>query len=163
MIRVSDLITGTFRPQPVTPGPPAADVVASPAMPLPWRRTTPWHLINGARSMTQAWPKGASTPSQASPMRLQFDYSGAALDRVIGFVLEMAKGGSACDVTVQELNTGWFLDFTYDGSAGVNLGCNVETLESQVNLVLWFSTSPGASALVSFYNFEIAPYLNEAL
>src|ERR1700733_10350682 len=105
--------------------------------PLPWRSITPLHRKLGVRSLRFIYGASQATPLPASPLLINMRYDASTLlDRIIGFTLSVGAGGAAGDFLIQELNTGWFLDYTMPGTKGIYLTANIETLPDEVNLQL---------------------------
>lgn len=128
------------------------------AIPLPWRKITPWHKKVGARAMRFTYGATTPVPSLANPQPVLFRYdAGSPMDRIIGFTLSVAPGNSAGNFLVQELNTGWFLSYALPGTTPIFINAIIETLPDEVSLQFYFSASPNANVYVSFQNVEVVP------
>jgi len=128
--------------------------------PLPWRKVTPLHRSLGARSERFSYTSGQGLPSQATPQTINARYDAStALDRIIGFTLSIGAGDATpCEFVLQELNTGWFIDYSYPGTKGAYLSANIETLPDEVALQFYFTADLIAPVYLSFQNFEIVPH-----
>lgn len=123
---------------------------------LTWRKDTPLHTELGARVIK-------FTPIVASPgvplTLLNAVFGPRTIDRVIGVSIRTNGFNIApTALTLADLSSGyiWQIDCGATGHLG-NYCFNIETLETQCNLVLTSSVSIPASAnvQVSLYNFEI--------
>lgn len=128
-------------------------------LPLPWRKMTPLHHQLGVRAQRFAFPANASLPQLATPQNINLRYDASTgTDRIIGCTLSIANSSAGSDFTIQELNTGWFLNFTYPGSKGAFIQFNIETMIDEVDLSFYFSASSLSGAVyLSFQNIEVVP------
>lgn len=126
---------------------------------LPWRKVTPLHKQLGARATRFLYGASAATPTAAAPQTINLRYDAITnIDRIIGCTVSVAAGGPACEFFIQELNTGWFLDYSLPGTKAVYFSFNIETLPDEVSLAFYFSSNLGTQAYLSFQNFEVVPH-----
>lgn len=129
------------------------------ATPLPWRKGSPLHKKLGARAMRVAYGASTVVPSPGTPATINLRYDAStAIDRIIGFCLSVAPNNTAFQFLLQELNTGWFLAYTYGAAnRGLFIKANIETLPDEVSLQWSFSADPPAAIFMSFFNEEVVP------
>lgn len=129
------------------------------SFPLPWRKVTPLHTKLGVRAQRFAYTATQATPTPTVPQAINLRYDAStAIDRIVGFTLSVGSGGAACEFLIQELNTGWFLDYSLPGTKAVYLSANIETLPDEVSLQFSFSANVGALVYLSFQNIEIVAH-----
>lgn len=156
------LALGLKAPQsgPINPKAPFVFIGQAMLTPLPWRKITPLHRTLGARAERFSYTSGQGLPSAAAPQIINQRYDAVnALDRIIGFTMSiMAGDATPCEFVIQELNTGWFLDYSYPGTKGAYLSANIETLPDEVALQFYFTADLATAVYLSFQNIEIVPH-----
>jgi len=128
--------------------------------PLPWRKSTPLHRKLGARALRVVYGASTVVPSPATPagFNLRYDAS-TSVDRIIGFALSVQATATAFQFLLQELNTGWFLNYTYSSNRGLLLKTNIETLPDEIAVQWSFSADPPVPIYMSFFNIEVSPVI----
>lgn len=128
------------------------------SMELPWRKTTPLHRYLGVRAMRFNYGATATLPSVGTPQGLNLRYDASTgIDRIIGFTLAIGNAPTGANFLIQELNTGWFMSYSYQGSKGVTICENIETFPDEVMLQWSFDQNIAAPVYMSFVNIEIVP------
>ena len=128
-------------------------------VPLPWRKETNLHREMGARVLRYKWSTAETPPTPAAPLLIDFEYSGTTLDRIVGFSLASGSTTTAAIFLMEELNTGWVYSARYTANTSLRALDNIETLPDRVSLRISWSADPVGPLCLSFYNFEVVPWV----
>lgn len=128
------------------------------SFPLPWRKITPLHRSMGTRAIRYLYQASVTKPIAATPQTVNFRYDASTgMDRIIGFTMSIMSGNAACEFVIQELNTGWFLDYSLPGTTAAFISGIIETLPDEVNLEFYWSVAQTVQCYVSFQNVDAVP------
>jgi hypothetical protein len=133
--------------------------------PLPWRpyRDTKLHHQLGKRSYRFYYPAAANIPVTGTAFgTLNFRYGPeVSMDRVIGMYLACLNPTVNASFGIQDLYSNWIGSRVFTAGYGSVTYLNVETMPDSANLQWSFSVWPGAPVYLTFYNFEVIPFISQ--